>query len=322
MNGEGMQDVLIGYTGFVGSALARQHRFGLQCNSKNTAKLKSQCFGTVICAAAPGSMVAANRAPDRDAKIINRLMSTLKSIRSERFVLISTIAVLDQPDAKYDETARFFERELAYGRNRRELESFCTTQFPNCLIVRLPALYGEGLRKNFLFDILNPVPSMLDATARDRLNEDLPATISEGISSHFHWHEAIGMYVLDRLQLAADPRRTEFETALAACNMSALQFTNPESTFQYYSLNRLWEDVRLALEANIPLAHMATEPLKAAEVYHHLTGKRLSENSARVHREDFRTRHEDIFGGQDGYIQTRAEVLTEIGRWMDRERTR
>jgi len=50
--GEHMPDGLIGHTGFVGSALARQAGFARCCNRANIASIAGESFGTPIRAAA------------------------------------------------------------------------------------------------------------------------------------------------------------------------------------------------------------------------------------------------------------------------------
>jgi hypothetical protein len=46
-------------------------------------------------------------------------------------------------------------RNHAYGAHRLAFEIFCNNKFVNCSIVRLPGLFGEGLKKNVVFDFLN-----------------------------------------------------------------------------------------------------------------------------------------------------------------------
>ena len=96
-------DALIGYTGFVGSTLARQARFGARFNRANMHESAGAPFATAVCAAAPGSMFEANTAPDQDRAAIHALIDQLSRIKADRFVLISSIAVLSDFAGGVDE---------------------------------------------------------------------------------------------------------------------------------------------------------------------------------------------------------------------------
>jgi nucleoside-diphosphate-sugar epimerase len=72
----------------------------------------------------------------------------------ERFVLISTIDVY-QPPVLVDETARpLLDGDETYGRHRAWFERFVMERFDSWTVVRLPGLFGPGLRKNLIFDLL------------------------------------------------------------------------------------------------------------------------------------------------------------------------
>ncbi|NQX94860.1 MAG: hypothetical protein HRT64_08085, partial [Erythrobacter sp.] len=111
---------LIGHTGFVGSTLARQADFAGRFNSANIDESAGAHFDTVVCAAAPGSMLEANTAPEADRAKIHALIDQLSQIKAERFILISSIAVLADFAGGNDESTDAFQTELAYGRHRRE----------------------------------------------------------------------------------------------------------------------------------------------------------------------------------------------------------
>lgn len=308
-------DALIGHTGFVGSSLRGQHGFAAGYTSATIAAAAGQDFATVVCAAAPGSMFEANRLPQRDAERIDALIAGLDRIRADRFVLISTIAVLARFDSGADEGTREFQQDLAYGRNRRRLEQFCASRFDHCLIVRLPALFGPGLRKNFLFDLLNPVPAMLPAARLDELAGALPSPLGQALARLYARDAELGLMVLDRDALDRSGKRPALDEALAALGASACGFTAPGSTFQYYPVERLWADIGTALAAGLDAVHLAPEPLSAAAIHLRLTGRAMPANAAKLHHEDMRTRHAPLFGAAAPYIGGAGATLDVIERF-------
>lgn len=308
-------DALIGHTGFVGSTLCRQHGFAAMFNSASIGRAAGQAFATAVCAAAPGSMFEANRLPERDAMRIEALIASLDRIEAERFVLISTIAVLDRFDGGADEATAAFQQDLAYGRNRRRLEVFCAQRFARCLIVRLPALFGPGLRKNFVFDLLNPVPAMLPAARVGELAADLPTALGGELAALYAPDPDLDLMVLDRAALDRSPSRSALDAAVTGLGAAASGFTAPGSTFQYYAVERLWQDIAAALAAELDVVHLAPEPLRAGAIFRALTGQPMPANAARVHHEDMRTRHAALFGGAPPYIASAQATLAGLVRF-------
>lgn len=295
------RNCLIGHTGFVGSALARQAAFACNFNSANIDAIFGQDFATVVCAAAPGSMFEANRFPKRDRAGIDALIERLATIRAHRFILISSIAVLADFAGGDDEGTARFQQELAYGRHRRALEAFVETRFERHLIVRLPALFGSGLRKNFVFDMLNPVPSMLTAERLAALADGLDTALADWVRGLYQADSATGLFTLDRAALNRDPRRAALEAAVAALGGAAVQFHHPETTYQYYGIDRLWADIETALAAGLSHLHLVPEPLTAARIHQRLTGRAMPATGARLHQEDMRTRHAALWGATGPY---------------------
>jgi hypothetical protein len=314
------RDGLIGHTGFVGSALLRQARFAACFNSANIATIAGQAFGTLVCAAAPGSMLEANRAPERDAAQIDALIARLATVRAERFVLISSIAVLADFAGGDDEATQAFQQELAYGRHRRALEAFVEENFPGSLIIRLPALFGAGLRKNFLFDLMNPVPSLLTEAKRDALIGALGPALGAWVGGLYAPDAVTGLLKLDRAALDADRRRAALEDAVGALGASATQFHHPDTTYQYYPIDRLWQDIGIALDAGLSHLHLVAEPLPAAAIHARLIGRPMPDTPARLHREDMRTRHADLWGVEGPYQFSAAATLDRLAAFFASER--
>lgn len=321
MNSHGLQSGLIGATGFVGSALLRQTDFDACFHSRNVGEIEGQSFGTLVCAAAPGSMIEANTAPERDRAAIHGLIGQLSKVDARRFILISSIAVLDDFAGKDDETTASFQENLAYGRHRRELEAFVEEHFAQHLIVRLPALFGNGLRKNFIFDLMNPVPSMLTAEKLDALRSGLDDALSRWVSDLYAEDAATGLLKLDREALNHDARRAALSEAVRDLGFSATQFHNRETTYQYYEIDRLWRDIGVALEAGLTHLHLTSEPLKAATIHERLKGFPMPETSARLHREDMHSAHGSLWGASGPYLYSGEATLNRLEQFYAGERS-
>lgn len=144
---------LIGYTGFVGGFLATRMPFTHTFRRNNIEAIQDESFDVVVCAGMPAAKWLANQNPDEDTINTNRLIEALRSLNTQCFVLISTVDIYQGDQTCSELTAP--KPEHAYGTNRLRLEYFVKSTFRNHHILRLPALFGEGLKKNALFDLVN-----------------------------------------------------------------------------------------------------------------------------------------------------------------------
>jgi len=146
---------LIGATGFVGTTLSGQAHFEDYYHSKNISEIRGRTYGLLLCAGAPAAKWKANQNPEEDLANLNGLMEHLRHVTAERFVLISTVDVFARPVAVDEATPVDPAQADTYGRNRFLLEEFVRKQFPQACVARLPGLFGHGLKKNFVYDLLH-----------------------------------------------------------------------------------------------------------------------------------------------------------------------
>ena len=172
-----MTSALIGYSGFVGGTLAKSEHFDLLVNRANLQSLRDQQLDRLVCAGLPAAKWLANEKPEEDAENTRRLEAALRTVQASTVVVVSTIDVYpctSGVDELYD--CRLMPNH-SYGRHRLEFEHFVRDRFPHASVVRLPALFGPGLKKNVLYDLLHD-------NRLERINS----------ASRFQW------YPLDRLQ--------------------------------------------------------------------------------------------------------------------------
>jgi len=149
-----MATAIIGHTGFVGSNIAARFTFHDFYNSNNIENIAGRQYSRIVCAGAPGLKWFANQNPEQDRSSINRLIKCLRRVEAEHFVLISTIDVFPKPIG-VDEGSQIERAVLEpYGLNRFVLEEAVKEIFPSHLIVRLPGLFGSGIKKNAIYDLI------------------------------------------------------------------------------------------------------------------------------------------------------------------------
>jgi len=254
-----MTKALIGYTGFVGSNLLNQQAFDACYNSSNISAIENKKYDQVICAGVSAVKWMANREPVQDRKNIQGLIKHLKTIKTKKFILISTVDVYPNPINVDENSIIDFEVCHAYGKHRLELESFISNEFDS-VIIRLPGLFGTGLKKNIIYDFLND---------------------------------------------------------------NNIEQINPKGIFQFYSLDHLSNDIENALKNNIKLLNISSEPTSVQEIVNICLGHELQNNmDAPGITYDYKSCYARLFGGQNGYLYNKEQVLSDLKTYIDREKQR
>jgi nucleoside-diphosphate-sugar epimerase len=146
---------IIGSTGFVGGNLAAQVGPADGYNSKNIEDIAGKEYDVLFCAGARAEMWRINQDPESDRANNHRLMTNMSKAKIKHLVLISTVGVYPSPIIGVDEDTVIDESKLPpYGVHHLELEHFCRDNF-DTTIVRLPGLFGEGIKKNIVFDFIH-----------------------------------------------------------------------------------------------------------------------------------------------------------------------
>ena len=149
-----MRSALVGSTGFVGSNLQRQTHFDDLFHSTDIAEIHGRSYDLLVLSAAPAEKWRANKEPEKDLANISSLMAHIAQVSADHVVLISTVDVFGAPDRVTEDSRVDPAAATAYGRHRYQLEEFVRAKF-DTTCVRLPGLFGEGLKKNIIYDFIH-----------------------------------------------------------------------------------------------------------------------------------------------------------------------
>ncbi len=301
-------NAIVGYTGFVGSNLYTPERFQAAYNSKNI----EEAYGTkpdlLVYSGVRAEKFLANSDPEKDKKNIEQAEKNIQNIQPKKLVLISTIDVFRTPIG-VDETSPIETENLhPYGANRYLLEQWVRTHYPDALIVRLPGLFGKNLKKNFIYDYIHIIPSMLKEEKFTELAEKDPQI------KKYYADQGNGF----RKAVIQESEQEEVKKIFTNLGFSALNFTDSRSIFQFYNLSRLWDDIQITLKNDLRLLHLATEPVKVSDLYRFLTGKEFrNELPGKPAAYDYRTCHAGLFGKDGSYLCTKDEVMQVIKEFVN-----
>ena len=303
-----MNRMLVGYTGFLGINIYAKGDFDGIYNSKNIQEAYGKNPDLLIYSGLRAEKFLANNAPEKDLELIYGAEKNIEKINPKKLILISTIDVLKKP-INVDEDVEIETIGLqAYGYNRYQLECWVRENYPDALIIRLPGLYGINLKKNFIYDYINIIPSMLKEEKMNELllkNSDLTEYYKLGDN---------GFYKLTDIN---ENQKKKLRNILKSIQFTALNFTDSRNVYQFYPLERLWNDIKICLENNIKLWHPATEPISASELYAALTGETFeNEILDKSLKYNFKTKYFKEFNGNNGYIMSKKEILEDIKKFI------
>jgi len=210
----------------------------------------------------PAAKWLINQNPEPDLQLVSYFANILKDVQTSKFVLISTIDVYGVLDHTGTATESSIPRpDNPYGEHRYMLETEVLKLFPDALIVRLPALFGEGLKKNVVYDLMNN-------------------------------------------------NRTSFIL--------------PNSSFQWYDMSQLWDDIEICLKNKLKLVNLFPEPLDTMSIVKIAKNclfdfDEPSDSAKKGAIYNVRTEFGQIFGSKvDGYI--RNDSFLRMHEFMARQR--
>lgn len=301
-------NVLVGNTGFVGSNLWASGGMDLGFHSSNIQEAYGLEPDLLIYAGLRAEKYLANHAPEKDMEQILEAEENIRRIHPKQLVLISTVDVYQVPVNVDEDSVIETEGLQPYGYNRYVLEQWVRGQYPDALIVRLPGLFGKNIKKNFIYDMIHVIPFMLKEDKMEELSAKEPSLLS------YYTRQDNGFF---RCNVLSKQERTTLKHMFRQLGFTALNFTDSRNVYQFYPLSRLWSDLQKALNQKIRLLNIATAPVSAAELYEYLNGDTfINPISANPVRYDFKTKQDTVFGGADGYLMAKEEVMSAIGTFV------
>lgn len=307
-----MTKFLVGSTGFVGQNIASATDFDGLFHSTNITEAYGAKPDLLVYAGLRAEKYLANNAPEKDMELIKQAEQNIEMIAPKQLVLISTIDVLKDSRGKVENDPVETEGLQAYGYDRYMLECWVREHYSDSLIMRLPGLFGKGIKKNFIYDYIHRIPFMLK-------DEKFKELSSKEISLKNYYEKLENGFW--KVKTLDQPEEVILKDIFSQLGFSALNFTDSRNVYQFYPLSRLWNDIQIAMGHGIKVLHLATEPVSAEEIYRYLTGEEFNNEFLKGPvKYDYHTAFSSLFAGHPmgkPYILDKNSVLKQIERFIN-----
>ena len=153
---------LIGSTGAIGQEIfdnisKKNNVYVDTFTRKNIEGLLNSEYDIVICAAPSSGKIKTNLGLDNREKDIEKLCKVIKEVKTERFILISSQAAINEEDKPY-------------GKVQKRVLDSVLSHHKDHMVYMVDTLYGPSLNKGFISDIITKRWSFLS----DELIQKLP----------------------------------------------------------------------------------------------------------------------------------------------------
>lgn len=243
--------ILIGNTGLIGKTISSKITFDYSYNSTNISEYNVLPDCDLYLSCLPATKWLVNKDPIKDVTVMYSIIDKIKNFKYRNVILFSTIDVYGDSPTGVDESFMPMINGFGYGSNRFQFESLVRSvlSYNNLKIFRLPALFGDNIKKNVLYDLLN-----------DNQVENI----------------------------------------------------NSNSSFQWYNLDHLVDDISLRINTDIELYNLFPEPIETSRII-----SLFPEHQEKVkHLEktidyDYKTKYNIT-----GYLSDSETVFTEIEKFV------